>query len=90
MTPTNNTPPTANSSENIIQTLKHLGFEFHINQNGTPRIKHSRILDPEKTLTDPVLLNRLKGGWFISDPTETQWICISIRNGRIAEVIPVT
>ena len=32
MTPTHNTPPTANSSENIIQTLKHLGFEFHINQ----------------------------------------------------------
>lgn len=90
MTPTNNTPPTANSSENIIQTLKHLGFEFHINPNGTPRIKHSRILDPEKTLTDPVLLNRLKGGWFISDPTETQWIYISIRNGRIADFIPVT
>lgn len=90
MTSTNNTPPAAKSGENIIQTLKQLGFEFYIDQNGAPQSKRSRILDPEKLLTDPVLLSRLKGGWFISDPTRTQWIYISIRNGKIADVIPVT
>ena len=90
MTPTNNTSPASNSGENIIQTLKHLGFEFYIDQNGTLHSKRSQILDPEKILTDPVLLSRLKGGWFISDPTGTQWIYISIRNGRIANFIPIT
>ena len=90
MTDLNNTPPAANSGEKIIQTLKRLGFEFYIDQNGTPHSKRSHILDPEKILTNPVLLSRLKGGWFISDPTGTQWIYISIRNGRISDFIPVT
>ena len=86
----NNNPPAAKSGENIIQALKQLSFDFYIDQNGTPQSKHSRILDPDKLLNDPVLLSRLKGGWFISDSTRTQWIYISIRNGRIAEFIPVT
>ncbi len=86
----NNTPPAANSGEKIIQTLKRLGFEFYIDQNGTPHSKRSRILDPEKILSDQVLLSRLKGGWFVSDPTGTQWIYISLRNGKIADFIPVT
>lgn len=37
-----------------------------------------------------MLLSRLKGSWFISDPTATQWVYIRIRNGKIAEFIPVT
>lgn len=48
MTPTNNTPPAAKSGENIIQTLKQLGFEFYIDQNGASQSKRSRILDPKK------------------------------------------
>lgn len=90
MPPSNNTPPAENRGENIFQTLKLLGFEFYIDKNGKPQSKRSWILDPEKLLTNPVLLSRLKGGWFFSDPTGTQWIYISIRNGRIADFITVT
>lgn len=79
-----------NNSENTIQMLKSLGIEFYIDQNGVPQSRRSKIIDPEKLITDPELIKHYKGGWFISDPTETNWIYIRIVNGRIKEVIPVT
>jgi len=52
--------------------------------------KQSRILDPDKLLNDPVLLSRLKSGCFINDSTETKWIFIRIKNGKIEEIITIT
>lgn len=86
-------PPDQNSSaiyDNSIQMLKRLGIEFYIDKNGSLQSKRSKIINPEKFLTDPELIKHYKGGWFISDPTETNWIYIRIVNGRIKEVIPVT
>lgn len=91
MSNTNCIPSMAqNNSENTIQMLKSLGIEVYIDQNGVPQSKRSKFIAPEKIITDPELMMHYKGGWFISDPTETYWFYIRIINGKIKEIIPIT
>lgn len=91
MSKTNCIPSMAqNNSENTIQMLKNLSMEVYIDQNGVPQSRRSKFIAPEKIITDPELLIHYKGGWFISDPTETYWFYMRILNGKVKEVIPIT
>lgn len=76
--------------DNLIQELKRLGIEFYIGNNGAVQSKCSKVISIEKLYTDPELIKQVKGGWFISDSTETYWIYVRISNGRIKEIIPIT
>lgn len=79
----------ANNNENI-EILKRLGIEFYTDNNGSIQSRRSKVISVEKLFTDPEIMLHYKGGFFISDPTETYWIYIRILNGKIKELIPVT
>lgn len=87
----NNMPLKAQSGDvNFIQAMQNLGINFTVDKNGALQSMRSTIIDPDKLFSDPEMLKRFKGGWFVSDPTYTYWIYLKINKGRIIDIMPIT